>query len=148
MHAVLLLFRPLPNIAIRNIGIWGMYNLAKAYRSIPKSIPIRRVEDWEASNGHTQDTTPRFHGPWRNPVDERICAQPFRMWDRLRFHRSHKYCRDARTMQITRILKISLPHTQTDGRTDTQRDRLLEINHVKCKRGNNMNLIHYRQSYN
>ena len=86
MHAVLLLFRPLPNVGIQNFGMWGMYNLAKAYRSIKKSIANRRVEDWEASNGRTEDTTRLFHSPWHDGVGEHICAQPFRMWDRLRFH--------------------------------------------------------------
>ena len=72
-----------------------------------KSIANRGVEDWEASIGHTKDTTPLFHGPWHNPVGEHIRAQLFRMWNRLRFHRSHKYFRDAKAMQINRILKIS-----------------------------------------
>ena len=51
-----------------------------------KSIANRRVEDWEASNGHTKDTTRLFHCPWHDAVAEHICAQPFRMWNRLRFH--------------------------------------------------------------
>ena len=62
------------------------YNLAKAYRSIQKSIANHRVEDWEASNGRTKDTTQLFHSPWHDRVGEHICAQPFRMWNRLRFH--------------------------------------------------------------
>ena len=86
MHAVLLLFRPLPIVGIKNFGVWGMYNLAKAYRSIQKSIANRRVEDWEASSGRTKDTTRLFHSPWHDRVGEHICAQPFRMWNRLRFH--------------------------------------------------------------
>ena len=86
MHAVLVLFRPLPNADIQNFGMWGIYHLAKAYRSIKESIANRRVEDWEASNGHTKDTTRLFHGPWHDPVGEHICAQPYRMWNRLRFH--------------------------------------------------------------
>ena len=45
MQAVLVLFRPIPSVGIRNFGMWGMYNLAKAYRSIKKSIANRRVED-------------------------------------------------------------------------------------------------------
>ena len=40
MHAVLVLFRPLPNVGIQNFGMWGMYNLAKAYRSIENPLPI------------------------------------------------------------------------------------------------------------
>ena len=68
MHAVLVLFRPLQNVGIQNFGMWGMYTLVKAYRSIQKSIANRRVEDWEASKGHTKDTTRLFHGPWHDPV--------------------------------------------------------------------------------
>ena len=86
MHAVLQLFRPLPNVGIQNFGMWGMYNLAKAYRSIKKSIANRRVEEWEASNGRTKDTTRLFRSPWDDRVGEHICAQPFRMWNRLLFH--------------------------------------------------------------
>ena len=51
-----------------------------------KSIVNRRAKDWEASNGRTKDTTGLFHGPWHDPVGEHICAQPFRMWNTLRFH--------------------------------------------------------------
>ena len=40
MHAVLVLFRPLPNVGIQNLGMWGMYNLAKGYRSIKNPLPI------------------------------------------------------------------------------------------------------------
>ena len=86
MHVVLLLFRPLPNVGMQNFGMWGMYDLAKAYRNMQKSIANRRVEDWEASNGRTKDTTRLFHGPWHNPVGEHICAQPFRMWNSIHFH--------------------------------------------------------------
>ena len=86
MHAVLLLFRPLPNVGIQNFGMWGMYDLAKAYRNMQISIANRRVEDWEASNGRTKDTTRLFHGPWHDPAGKQICAQQFRMWIRLHFH--------------------------------------------------------------
>ena len=51
-----------------------------------KSIANRRVENWEASNGHTKDTTRLFHGPWHDAVGEHICAHTFRMWNRLCFH--------------------------------------------------------------
>ena len=37
---VLLLFRPSPNVGIQNFGMWGMCNLAKAYRSIKN--PLQR----------------------------------------------------------------------------------------------------------
>ena len=86
MHAVLVLFRQLPNVDIQKFGMWGMYNLTKAYGNIENPFANRRVEDWEASNGHTKDKTRLFHGPWHNAVGEHICAQPFRMWNRLRFH--------------------------------------------------------------
>ena len=86
MHAVLLLFRSLPNVGIQNCGMWGTYNLAKAYTNIQKSIANRCFENWEASNGHTIDTTRLFHGPWHGSVDEHISAQPFKMWNTLRFH--------------------------------------------------------------
>ena len=63
-----------------------MYNLTKAYGNIEYPFANRRVEDWEASNGHTKDKTRLFHGPWHNAVGEHICAQSFRMWNRLCFH--------------------------------------------------------------
>ena len=74
MHAVLLFFRPLQNVGIHNFGMRGMYDLSKAYRSMQKSIANRRVEDWEASNGHTKDTTRLFHGQGHVPVGEHISA--------------------------------------------------------------------------
>ena len=79
MHAVLVLFQSLPNVDIQKFGMWGMYNLTKAYGNIENPFANRRVEDWEASNGHTKDKTRLFHGPWHNAVGEHICAQPFRM---------------------------------------------------------------------
>ena len=86
MHAVLVLFRPLPNVGIQNFGMWGMYPLVKAYRSIQKSIANLRVEDWEASNGSTKDTTRLFHSPWHDPVGKHLRAQLCGMWNRPRFH--------------------------------------------------------------
>ena len=74
-----------------------------------KSIANRRVEDWEASNGPTTDATRLFHHSWHDAVSEHIYVNPFRMCKRLRFHmfcRSHKYFKDAKAMQIRRILKI------------------------------------------
>ena len=83
MQAVLLLFRPLPNVGIQNFGMWSMYNLAKAYRSIKNPLPIAESRTGkEANNGHTKDTIRLFHGPWHDPVGEHICVQPFRMWNR------------------------------------------------------------------
>ena len=92
MHAVLLLFRPLPNVGIQNFSMWGMYDLSKAYRSMQKSIANRRVEDWEASNGHTKDKTRLLHGPWHVFVCEHI----FRMRNRFRF---------IRFMQVSQIFQ-------------------------------------------
>ena len=41
MHAVLVLFRPLPNVGIQNFSMWGMYDLSKAYRKACKNpLPI------------------------------------------------------------------------------------------------------------
>ena len=74
MHAVLVLFRPLTNVGIQNFSMWGIYDKSKAYRSMQKSIANRRVEDWEASNGHTKDTIPLFHGPYHVSVGEHISA--------------------------------------------------------------------------
>ena len=74
MHTVLLLFQPLQYDDIQNFEMWGMYDLSKAYRSMQKSIANRRVEDWEASNGHTKDTTRLFHGPWHVPLGEHVCV--------------------------------------------------------------------------
>ena len=44
--------------------------------SMQKLIANRWVEDWEASNGHTKDTTRLFHGPWHVSVGEHICGGP------------------------------------------------------------------------
>ena len=74
------------DVGIQNFSMWGMYTLVKACRSIEKSIANLHVEDWEASNGRTKDTTRLFHGPWHNPVGEHLRAQPCRMWNRFRFH--------------------------------------------------------------
>ena len=53
---------------------------------IKTPITNRQVEDWEASNGQTKYTIRLFHGPWHDPVGKYICAQSFRMWNRLRFY--------------------------------------------------------------
>ena len=80
-----MLFRSLPNVGIQHLGMWGMYNLAKAYRSIKNPLPIAESRTGMPANGHTKDTTRLFHGPWHDAVGEHICAQPFSMWNRLRF---------------------------------------------------------------
>ena len=86
MHAVLVLFRLLPNVGIQNFGMWGMYDLAKAYRSIKNPLPIAKSRTLVSQQWSQKDTTRLFHGPWHDAVGEHICAQPFRMWNRLRFH--------------------------------------------------------------
>ena len=43
MQVVLVLFRQLPNVGIQNFGMWGIYNLAKAHRSIKKPSPIAEL---------------------------------------------------------------------------------------------------------
>ena len=62
-----------------------MYSLATGYRSItnPLSIAESRTEKPAMV---TQDTTRLFYGPWHDAVGEQMCAHPFRMWNRLRFH--------------------------------------------------------------
>ena len=109
-HAVLVLLRPLPNVGTQNFGMWGMYNLAKAYRSIKNPLPIaesRTVKpamvtlktQLDCSTVH--DTAlwanifVRTHlGCGTDSVSKCLC-------------RSHKYSKDAKAMQIKRILKIS-----------------------------------------
>ena len=71
---------------VKNIFPFPRWPAGVSNRSIQKSFANRRVEDWEASNGHTRDTTRLFHRPWHNPVGEHISMQPFRMWNRLCFH--------------------------------------------------------------
>ena len=96
MHAVLLLFLPLPNVGIQNVGTWNAYNLAKAYRSIKNPPPIADSRtgkpamvtlkiQLDCSTVH--DTTlwaniyVRSHLGWRtDPVFIRFC-------------KSHKYIR-------------------------------------------------------
>ena len=55
--------------------MWGMYDLAKAYRTIQNPLPNGRVEDWEASNGHTKDTTRLFYSPLQDARGQtHLCA--------------------------------------------------------------------------
>ena len=75
-----------------------------------KSIANRRVEDWETSNGHTKDTSRLFHGPWHVSVGEHILRSYLGCGtDSVSsvFCKSHKYSKDAKVMQIYRILKVS-----------------------------------------
>ena len=110
MHAVLVLFRPLPNVGIQNFGMWGMYNLAKAYRSIENPLPIA-----ESRTGKPAMVPLKIQPDCSTVHDTTLSANIF-----VRSHlgcgrdsvficlcRSHKYFRDAKVMQINRILKIS-----------------------------------------
>ena len=63
-----------------------MYNLAKAYRSIENPLPIA-----ESRTGKPAMVTLKIQPDCSTVHDttlsgEHICAQPFRMWNRLRFH--------------------------------------------------------------
>ena len=110
MHAVLVLFRPLPNVGTQNFGMWGMYNLAKAYRSIKNPLPIA-----ESRTGKPAMVTLKIQLHCSTVHDRTLRANIF-----VRTHlgcgtdsvfkclcRSHKYFKDAKAMQINRILKIS-----------------------------------------
>ena len=55
-------------------------------RNIENPLPIAESRTGKTSNGFTKDTTRLFHSPWHDAVGEHICAQPLRMWNRLRFH--------------------------------------------------------------
>ena len=121
MHAVLVLFRPLPNVGTQNFGMWGMYNLAKAYRSIKNPLPIA-----ESRTGKSAMVTLKIHPDCSTVHDKFLWANIY-----VRSHlgcgtdsvssvfcRSHKYFKDAKVMQINRILKISLTcQTQSTPKT-------------------------------
>ena len=84
MHAVLVLIRPLPNVDIQKFGMWGMYDLTKAYGNIENP----------------------FATLWAN------IFVPSHLWCGtdsvlIRFCRSHKYFKDAKVMQINRIFENS-----------------------------------------
>ena len=111
MHAVLVLFRPLPNVGIQNFGMWGMYILAKAYRSIENPLPIA-----ESRTGKPAMVTLKIQLDCSTAHDTTLWPNIF-----VRSHlgcgtdsvficlcRSHKYFKDAKAMQINRILKMRL----------------------------------------
>ena len=101
---------PLPNVGIQNFGMWGMYNLAKAYRSIKNPLPIA-----ESRTGKPAMVTLKIQPDCSTVHDTFLWANIY-----VRSHlgcgtdsvssvfcRSHKYFKDAKVMQINRILKIS-----------------------------------------
>ena len=107
---VLVLFRQLPNVGIQNFGMWGMYTLVKAYRSIENPLPIA-----ESMTGKPAMVTLKIQFDCSMVLDTTLWANIF-----VRSHlgcgtdsvflclcRSHKYFEDAKAMQINRILKIS-----------------------------------------
>ena len=111
MHAILVLFWPLPNVDTQNFGMWGMYNLAKAYRSIKNPLPIA-----ELRTGKPAMVTLKIQPDCSTVHDTFLWVNIY-----VRSHlgcgtdsvssvfcRSHKYFKDAKVMQINRILKISL----------------------------------------
>ena len=109
-HVVLVLFRPLPNVGIQNFGMWGMYNLAKAYSNIKNPLPIA-----ESRTGKPAMVTLKIQPDCSMVHDTTLWANIF-----VRSHlgcgtdsvficlcRSHQYFKDAKAMQMIRILKIS-----------------------------------------
>ena len=109
MHAVLLLFRPLPNVGIQNFSMWGMYDLSKAYRSMQKSIAIA-----ESRTGKPAMVTLKIQ-PDCSTVHDTFLWSNIYVRSHLGcgtdsvssvFRRSHKYFTDAKVMQMNRVLKI------------------------------------------
>ena len=107
----LVLFRPLPTVGTQNFGMWGMYDLAKAYRSIKDPLPIA-----ESRTGKPAMVTLKIQPDCSTVHDTFLWANIY-----VRSHlgcgtdsvssvfcRSHKYFKDAKVMQINEILKISL----------------------------------------
>ena len=108
MLAVLVLFRPLPNVDIQKFGMWGMYNLTKAYGNIENPFANRRVEDWEPAM-----VTLKIKRDCSTVHDTTLWANIFARSHLecgtdsvfIRFCRSHKYFKDAKVMQINRIFE-------------------------------------------
>ena len=106
----LLLFRPLPNFGIQNFSMWGMYDLSKAYGSMQNPLLIA-----ESRTGKPAMVTLKIQPDCSTVHDTFLWANIY-----VRSHlgcgidsipsvfcRSHKYFKDAKVMQINRILKIS-----------------------------------------
>ena len=103
---------PLPNVVIQNARMWGMYNLAKAYRSIQNQLPIAESRTVKPAMVTVKIQLNRlFHGPWRDPLGKYIYVrshlgcEPDPIF--ILFYKSHKYFKDAKVMQINMILKLS-----------------------------------------
>ena len=110
LHAVLVLFRPLPNVGIQNFGMWDMYNLAKAYSSIKNPLPIAesRAEKPAMVTLKIQPDCSTVHDTflWANIYVRSHLRYGTDSVSSV-FCRSHKYFKNAKVMQINRILKIS-----------------------------------------
>ena len=116
MHAILLLFWPLSNVGIQNFDMWGMYNLAKAYRCIKNLLPIAESRTGNPAMvtlkiqldcSMVHDTTLWVNifvhshlGCGTNPVSIRF------------FRRSHKYLKDAKRVANKQDFEIKLNLTQ------------------------------------
>ena len=110
MHAVLVLFRSLPSVGIQNLGMWGMYNLAKAYRSIKNPLPIA-----ESRTGKPAVVTLKIQPDCSTVHDTTLWANIF-----ARSHlvcgtdsificlcRSHQYFKDANKQDFENKLNLT-----------------------------------------
>ena len=79
----LVLFRPLPNVGIQIFGMWGMYNLVKAYRSIKNPSPIAQSRLGSQQCSQLNCFTIHDTTLWANIF---VCSH-YKMWNRLRFFR-------------------------------------------------------------
>ena len=108
MQMVLVWFRPLPNGGIQNFSMWGMYDFAKAYRSIKNLLPIA-----ESRTGKPAMVTLKIQLDCSTVHDMMlwvnifVCSHLGCGTDSIFicFCRYHKYFKDAKAMQINRILK-------------------------------------------
>ena len=127
MRAVLVLFRPLPNVGIQNFGMWGLYNLAKAYRSIKSPLPIA-----ESRTEKRAMVTLKIQLDCSTVHDTTLWANIY-----VRSHlgcgtdsvfifccRSHKYFKYTKAIQINRILKIAKFEMSSSIKPQNNRDLL------------------------
>ena len=99
------------NLGWCNLGMWDMYNLAKAYRSIENPLPIA-----ESRTGKPAMVTLKIQLDCSTVHDTTLWANIFVRSHLgcgtdsvfIRLCRSHRYFKDAKAMQINKILKISL----------------------------------------
>ena len=143
MHAVLMLLRPLPSVGIKNSSMWGIYNLAKAYRSIKNPLPIV-----ESRTGKPAMVTLKIQLDCSTVHDMKLWANIF-----VRSHlgcgtdsvficfcRSHKYFKDAKVMQINRILKI----VKFDMPSSITPKTIVILTKVFCTSGPNLVILVWR----